>query len=519
MSMSMRPLVITSTALVCALAGRAAAEYQYTILGPDGPVFRHVIEDPKAPCLAVQVKPRSGSMVIALPMKERFRGVDLPDQPRSNWPIVVCEAKLSYADAYNAASAIIDPNGKNLSLPLPKADAKKIGVIGDTGCRVKVEKGVPVVQDCLDPKKWPLPVIARTLADRRPDLVIHVGDYIYRKAPCPDKARCGDAPDDAHGTTWETLEAEIIKPAAPLMKAAPWVVPRGNHENCAEEKRLEAQGGIGFFILIDPRPFEEVTNANLDSYLAFLRPRTGKGDSVVCSACPEMTAPYIVPVDAGLDLWVIDSNHPEDEYETAVKDEHVIDEFAAQFLALSARYASRPDKRVWLTTHRPLYGLYPGSRKKLGGKGLEPPRQLNSALQEAFDIARLEMRDKLFDLSLTGHMHVFQVVSMLENGITQRPPNITVGNSGTQLDEHFADFPRLMNISETYRIGTRGPMMYASGVTIADRFGALWIERGSSGWDNARLIDPEGKPLVDCKITAYDHPQPASVTCYEEDLD
>ena len=42
---------------------------------------------------------------------------------------------------------------------------------------------------------WPFPKIAATAAAARPDLVIHVGDYHYREAPCPaERAGCANSP-------------------------------------------------------------------------------------------------------------------------------------------------------------------------------------------------------------------------------------------------------------------------------------------------------------------------------------
>ena len=82
-------------------------------------------------------------------------------------------------------------------------------------------------------------------AAKRPDLVIHVGDYYYRVSACPvGRAGCAGSP---HGDNWPTWQAELFDPGAPLLAAAPWVVVRGNHEVCR-------RGGPGWFRLLDPYP-------------------------------------------------------------------------------------------------------------------------------------------------------------------------------------------------------------------------------------------------------------------------
>jgi hypothetical protein len=66
-------------------------------------------------------------------------------------------------------------NGQALALFTPNPN--RIVVIGDTGCRIKG----PRVQDCNDPAMWPFETVAGRAASSKPDLVLHVGDYVYRE--------------------------------------------------------------------------------------------------------------------------------------------------------------------------------------------------------------------------------------------------------------------------------------------------------------------------------------------------
>ena len=55
-------------------------------------------------------------------------------------------------------------------------------IIGEAGCRLE-EGDLP--QSGNDPEAWPFREIARSAARLKPDLVIHVGDYLYGEDACP----------------------------------------------------------------------------------------------------------------------------------------------------------------------------------------------------------------------------------------------------------------------------------------------------------------------------------------------
>ena len=117
-------------------------------------------------------------------------------------------------------------------------------MIGDTGCRLKGD----LTQDCNDVRRWPFPLVAERAAARHPDLVIHVGDYYYRESPCPkNNAGCAGSP---HGDQWTSWNADLFSPVAPLLKAAPWIFVRGNHEQCG-------RGADGWFRFIDAAPMPQ----------------------------------------------------------------------------------------------------------------------------------------------------------------------------------------------------------------------------------------------------------------------
>lgn len=162
-------------------------------------------------------------------------GTDLPIAPRAGaddgFPVAVCEAR---APAGTRQLIVGDSPA-----PILPEEVRRIVVIGDTGCRLEGR----AVQDCNDPEAWPFAAIARRAASRKPDLVIHVGDYYYRETACPaDRNGCAGS---SHGDNWATWQADFFEPAAPLLAAAPWVMVRGNHELCR-------RSGRGWFRLLDP---------------------------------------------------------------------------------------------------------------------------------------------------------------------------------------------------------------------------------------------------------------------------
>ena len=151
-----------------------------------------------------------------------------------SFPVLTCDATLPVG----ARSATL----AGRTLPLPEPEIKKIVVIGDTGCRMKTADNY--FQSCNDSEKWAFREMVESAAAQKPDLVLHVGDYHYRENACPDgNKECGGSP---WGYGWDTWKADFFDPATALLKAAPWVMVRGNHETCV-------RAGQGWWRFMDPR--------------------------------------------------------------------------------------------------------------------------------------------------------------------------------------------------------------------------------------------------------------------------
>ena len=282
-------------------------------------------------------------------------------QPSAEFPVQVCEARAPLNTARLSADGTALPS-------LPPA-VRRIAVIGDTGCRIEGR----AIQNCLDPAAWPFAAIAARAAAKRPDLVIHVGDYYYREKGCPaGNIGCAGSP---FGDNWPTWKAELFDPGAPLFAAAPWLAVRGNHEICR-------RGGQGWFRLLDPYP---------------LRP-----DCATHTPAYQMSA-------GGLELIVFDGAEADDFLAPPDK----VAAYAAELAPLLA--GARPHS--WFLTHRPVWAM---AQADLSGLAT-----LNQTEQAAI---RGRVPSNL-DLVLSGHVHDFL---SYEFG-PERPAQLVVGTGGDAL--------------------------------------------------------------------------------------
>lgn len=298
--------------------------------------------------------------------------------PDPYFPVRLCSLALPA----KTKSASLD----GAALPILAKTPERIMVFGDTGCRIKGG----TIQDCNDPKKWPFPEIAAQAAKLKPDLVIHVGDYLYRESSCPpgDK-RCEGTP---HGDNWPAWNADFFAPAAPLLAAAPWVIVRGNHEDCQ-------RAGRGWLRLLGPNPVNTV------------------------AGCTSHMPLYTVPL-GDVNLAVMDDA---DAPDTTI-DADLRTEYEADFKALAEAKAP-----LWLLAHRPIWGAL-----TLYGMGLGGNRTLIAALADPGLL-------KGTSLMLSGHIHTFEALNYKDKTL---PPQLIAGFGGDALDAAPADLSGL-NLSGT----------------------------------------------------------------------
>jgi hypothetical protein len=364
--------VVLALLLAVALAPQVAAaqspslESVYVVLGPQGAVARAILAG-TAGCPAITIDGAQQPMSVRA-------------APDAMFPVLVCEKPIPAG----TTSASIE----NAPLPLPRAELKSIAAFGDTGCRLKAAKdsgkgsgkGKPVdpddqeyrgkFQDCNVPSAWPFAQVAASIAAAKPDLVIHVGDYLYRESACPPRdAGCARSP---HGDDWPTWKADFFAPAAEALRAAPWIMVRGNHEICS-------RAGAGYFRLLDPTPARGLP------------------------PCVDLIPHFTVTL-AGQSFVILDSSNAAD---TCPCDGA---RYAAEFASM------RPMPGTWLLTHRPVWGF-------------RSHRQtINESLQQALKTWNGKLPDGI-TLALAGHIHVAEVLSFAD----KRSPQFVLGTGGTLL--------------------------------------------------------------------------------------
>ena len=343
----------------------AKLEVAYVVLGSQGPVARAVYSG-GTECPSLTVDKSSQQMnVRALPQTGK----------KAAFPVLVCELLLPAG----TTSAELDQQ----KLPLPPSALRSVAVIGDTGCRLKADKSSArdtdheedgKFQDCDQTSQWPFSTLAASVARQKPQVLVHVGDYIYRESPCPkgDKG-CKGSP---YGDNWDTWKADFFKPAAPLLAAAPWIATRGNHEICS-------RNGPGYMLFLDVMPAQNQTPP----------------------ACVDLIGQFSVTLGSQ-QFFVLDSSNAPDDCASACESAP----YTAQFAAM------QPTNGAWLVSHRPDWGFK--------NKGVS----LNATLQAALT----QWQGKLppgFALALAGHIHIWEALSFKD----QRTPQLVLGNGGTML--------------------------------------------------------------------------------------
>jgi hypothetical protein len=398
-------------------------------LAPSGPIVRAIADGAACPRVAALAR------ADALPGWTSVMAVRADPAPPA-FPNRVCE----WSPPPDATHVAVEGHADVLRMPEP--NPHRIVVLGDSGCQGGT------AQDC--EHDWYFPRIAALAAARRPDLVIHVGDYNYRGTTCVaydacctyNPVSCG-FPDC--GDSWATWWQDFFAPAAPLLAAAPWVMVRGNHELCS-------RAGRGFFRYLDPHSPPPPCNEN----------------PVIA---PTFTNPYPLSLGASLRFVVMDSANACGQL--AERDE--VPQYAREF-ALMRELLGDSDTPTWWLSHRPLWGVL----RTVGG-----PMVLNYTLEQASGSSL----PPSITLLISGHEHLFQAVTMRDPAL---PPQLVVGTGGAVLD----DPQQLPDEVTDLPIGPGEPTI-ARATSVYDH-GYLLIERRDDGTWTASFHDIYDQPLATC---------------------
>ncbi len=407
-------------AIVGAAPGMAsAAPRAWVEMAPAGGSVVRVVTDAAA-CPVLRVDGRDRPMAeraapAVLPIRSNKAHVTSP----ASFATRVCELRL----ARSVRRAIFGAK----RLPLPSAHIDRIVVIGDTGCRLK--DADRAWQGCKDPAQWPFAAIAARAAALHPDMVLHVGDYLYRENPCPQQeAACAQTPWGYGEAGWS---ADFLDPAAPLLAAAPWIMVRGNHEECA-------RAGQGWWRLLDPHP------------LAAHRDCVDPADD----AAGNHAEPYRVALGGGAQLVIADQM-------TLAGAGHGDALAAATQRADNATIArlARGARTTFLAAHYPvnpvLWAAGGTSAVTVGAPPVSDHAPVPLPVRAMF----------------AGHIHLFQFARF-----ASLPTQVITGFSGTLED------PVLAPASLGDVAGKPGAAAIAALTTITGRFGHALLTRRGNGW-------------------------------------
>lgn len=276
----------------------------------------------------------------------------------------------------------------NIQVPILPEKISKIAFIGDTGCRVNAL----FQQECNSVDSWPLKKNLDSIVLHKPDLIIHVGDYHYRKTKCRNTQKCGDI----YGYNKEAWYADWFEPAKNTLPQSSFLFVRGNHENC--DRAYE-----GWFRYLDPYPFSPEKCENL---------------------VPSWS------LNAGpMRFFIFDSSSGEDIF----TNQSIADAFEKQFDKLTQ---DSSDKPTWFLTHRPLW---------------RSPKKEFLTLKSHGNLTQIEAFGDKFPSNVTtivsGHIHIAQILLM-----DNVPDQIIVGNGGALLHAQDQE-PIYQNVEFSYSNG------------------------------------------------------------------
>ena len=387
--------------------------------------------------------------IRAVPSSEPLRSTLSPpsDSKPSVFPILTCEKNIPA----NTKKAMIG----NQVLPLPPSEINRIVVIGDTGCRLK--KSDHVYQSCNDKNLYPFAKVAAAAANWKPELVIHVGDLEYRENACPDDiAGCSGSP---WGYGWDAWNADFFEPGAALLKAAPWVMVRGNHESCS-------RAGQGWWRMLDPRPLLSGRDCNDSS-------NDGIGD---------FSDPYAVPLGNDAQLIVLDTSNTTN----GVIQEGDIRQSKFRGMYNKLEKLSQNASYNIAANHHPILG-FSAYKDKQGQVTLTPG---NQGIQSVFSTINPLIMPPRINALLSGHVHLWEEVSFS----SPHPTQFIAGFSGTM--EDIVPLPDEIPVGSTPAPGA----IVEHFSSWVNGFGFMTLERKDAKQWEVKVWDTNGHEVNSCTV-------------------
>src|SRR5262249_45981873 len=149
-----------------------------------------------------------------------------------------------------------------------------------------------------------------------------------RESKCPPIRNCAGP----SGYGWDSWKADFFQPAQPLFQIAPWIMVRGNHEDC------EKRAGEGWFRFLDHKP------------------------EPLPKECSGLTEPFVIK-EGGLSFVAADNARADkpkhDCGEEKEEEKRLIEKLSAQFRETVRKIENITPKEdpSWLLSHRPFHAI------------------------------------------------------------------------------------------------------------------------------------------------------------------
>lgn len=375
------------------------------------------------------------------------------------WPLDIWVAKIPIP---KGKQTITGARFCNQTLPDITGSPAAIGALGDTGLRVKTvndgqcsnpsTRNIFGVTAFCSPEnrnkstmsgdfqslsEWPVQKLSEEMSNHKLDLVLHMGDFVYRQWLCPWRM-AGDGckainNKGAWGDSVVSWYYELFQPFEQLLAKAPWVMTRGNHEICS-------RAGTGWTLMLSPD--------DLNKPGSF--PNTHGPNSTYCDGTPHK--PMTIAFNNKLEIGFFDTSDLKevtqrpgktsiDSYNLALGDKAVPPkgvielpltgskanhnnetnnndlEYTNNIKALAKQ--SNKDNFVMMLTHVPVHALVPDGKDESDMIFVGYNANVRKAL---YDVPDYKPK-----ITFGGHMHWFQ--RWQSKSTTQ----FVLGNGGTML--------------------------------------------------------------------------------------
>jgi len=360
--------------------------------------------------------------------------------------ILVCEAEIHDIDhvseiLFSDRGFIKKSTGWDWS-----TGPERIAVLGDTGCRNN-EK-----QTCSD-GEWPFSKIATKITVDGADMVIHLGDYMY----------AGQEYDN-----WPSWQRYFFSPAKSLLESAPWVMVRGNHENCNHPK----DGPLGFDLFFGQGPVSACIKSGEnndmdinDTYAIDLSENHrliiadnsisfGKNRNVICydkgANNTAINTVRILAKNNGDELSPDRCNNLRIAFDNVIT-------------------LSRGSNKVWLAMHVPPFSLE--WDEETDASNMPEYSETTAMMRKIWQENEKGLEN--IDVILSGDRHLFQALKAASKkpGTTKdRPFQVIVGTGGVNLD----------SIGGSYKQGVNNITPTKSGINhVSEPPSGGWLENKS----------------------------------------